>query len=53
MNYGMVTIPGRLEHTTNNECNKLQREFGYYATWDKTKFINRGGNGDSDSRAGY
>ena len=24
-------------------------QFGYYATWDYNKFINRGGNGDSDT----
>ena len=50
MNYGMVTIPGVLLHepqTTSTINYNVQ--FGYYATWDYNKFINRGGNGDSDT----
>ena len=49
MNYGMVTIPLSFLHepqTTSTINYNVQ--FGYYATWDYNKFINRGGNGDSD-----
>ena len=34
---------------TNNECNKLQRDSLVIMYWDYNKFINRGGNGDSDT----
>ena len=50
MNYGMVTIPGVLLHEpqTTSAIN-YNVQFGYYATWDYTKYINRGGSGDSDT----
>jgi len=44
MNYGMVTIPGVLLHEpqTTSAIN-YNVQFGYYSTWDYTKYINRGG----------
>ena len=48
MNYGMVTIPGVLlhDHNTTSAIN-YNVQFGYYATWDYTKYINRGGGNSS------
>ena len=49
MNYGMVTIQLTQHEPQTTSTINYNVQFGYYATWDYNKFINRGGNGDSDT----